>query len=188
MTPRRRKEVRDRPAISETYALTQAIEAIKRAVKRPGSLPDGTLEDLKEAVFHLSELRYQAKLGIHRNPARRRRGYVPVRFSVKEHLDPLERAGRRMRLSRSSQDLRHRLRGGRFRRGNPILATLGANPPDIPKPIMARWAKIEYERTDDPEGVDIVRVHEFSDGFIAKALPDGSVILRHPQHALWTKR
>jgi hypothetical protein len=67
-----------------------------------------------------------------------------------------------------------------------MLAILGGNPPA--KPILASWAKIEYTRIDDPEGDNIVREHEFPDGFIAKPLADGSVLLRHPQHSLWTKR
>lgn len=71
-------------------------------------------------------------------------------------------------------------------RGNPTLAILGANP-RVEDATRATWAKIEYIRPDDPDGSDIIRVHEFKDGFEIGWLSDGSVQLSHPQHALWVE-
>ncbi len=71
-------------------------------------------------------------------------------------------------------------------RGNPTLAILGANP-RVTDATLATWAKIEYIRPDDPDGKDIVRVHEFADGFEIGWLSDGSVQLSHPKHPLWVE-
>lgn len=78
---------------------------------------------------------------------------------------------------------------GRQRRRNPLLATLGANPPRGVRQLNATWARIEYHRPDDPEGKNVMREHEFADGFIAEGLEDGSVLLRpHGRGKLWTVR
>lgn len=76
------------------------------------------------------------------------------------------------------------------RRKNPTLAVMGANPPDAAgDDIEATWAEINYRRPDDPEGDNIVREHEFPDGFVATPLKDGGVLLRHPRGLnLWTRR
>jgi hypothetical protein len=70
------------------------------------------------------------------------------------------------------------------RRKNPALMVLGANPRVVDATI-ATWAKIEYRRPDDPDGKNIIRVHEFKDGFEIGWLTDGSVQLSHPSHPLW---
>ena len=79
-------------------------------------------------------------------------------------------------------------------RHNPTLAILGGNPrrarrrlanPTVEDATRALWAKLEYIRPDDPDGDDIVRVHEFKDGFEIAWLSDGSVQLQHPAHPLW---
>ena len=69
------------------------------------------------------------------------------------------------------------------RASNPALAVLGN--PRVEDATIATWAKIEYMRPDDPDGSDVVRVHEFKDGFEIGWLSDGSVQLRHPKHPLW---
>lgn len=78
----------------------------------------------------------------------------------------------------------------KVRRSNPTLAVMGSNPPSAAgEDIEATWAMISYRRPDDPWGKRIVRDHEFTDGFIATPLQDGSILLRHPQgHNLWTRR
>jgi len=72
------------------------------------------------------------------------------------------------------------------RRGNPALAILGANP-RVEDATIASWAKIEYRRPDDPDGKNVIRVHEFRDGFEIGWLSDGTVQLSHPKHPLWTE-
>lgn len=77
-------------------------------------------------------------------------------------------------------------RGTTRLRGNPTLAILGAAAnPRVEDATIATWAKIEYMRPDDPDGDDIIRVHEFKDGFEIGWLSDGTVQLSHPRHALW---
>lgn len=69
-------------------------------------------------------------------------------------------------------------RKGYHRRNNPVLAVLGN--PLAHKPVgslRATWGQLEYIRPDDPDGKNIVRVHEFKDGFYATGLDDGSVHL-----------
>ena len=82
--------------------------------------------------------------------------------------------------------LSNRRRSGNVRRGNPSLMVLGANP-RVEDATLASWAKIEYIRPDDPDGDDVIRVHEFRDGFEIGWLSDGSVQLSHPRHRLWTE-
>ncbi len=72
------------------------------------------------------------------------------------------------------------------RHGNPALAILGANP-RVEDATIASWAKIEYRRPDDPDGRNVIRVHEFKDGFEIGWLSDGTVQLSHPKHPLWTE-
>ena len=91
------------------------------------------------------------------------------------------------RLRRALEQLE---RGTTRLRSNPTLAILGANP-RVEDATVATWAKIEYVRTDDPDKEDdeeVVRVHEFPDGFEIAWLTDGSVQLSHPKHKpLWVE-
>ena len=96
---------------------------------------------------------------------------------VTEALDQLEHRRVNIPLSRRSN---RRI----VRRRNPALAVLGANP-RVDDATIATWAKIEYMRPDDPDGKNIVRVHEFKDGFEIGWLSDGTVQLSHPKHPLW---
>lgn len=73
---------------------------------------------------------------------------------------------------------------GRSVRKNPALAVLGN--PRVVDADLATWAKLEYMRPDDPDGRNVVRTHEFKDGFEIGWLDDGSVQLSHPRHPLWT--
>lgn len=86
-------------------------------------------------------------------------------------------------LERVDIALPNRRRSGIVRRGNPLLGVLG-NPRDV---VRAPWGKIEYRRPDDPDGEDIIREHEFTDGFEIHWLKDGSVQLSHPRHPLWVE-
>jgi hypothetical protein len=76
-------------------------------------------------------------------------------------------------------------RHGSVRRGNPTLAILGN--PRVVDADVATWAKIEYHRPDDPDGKNVIREHEFPDGFEIGWLSDGSVQLSHPKHPLWVE-
>lgn len=173
---------------SESKELARAIDAIKRAARLMDADPNDAQANLEEAVWTLSQLRYNAMRGLHANP----RGLSALRsmggrrFDVVD-LDPAERLGRRLRL-RGRPHLRGRgRRAFSSRRRNPTLAVLGAGNP--PRTLKASWATIEYQRPDDPDGRNVARVHEFKDGFIAEAMEDGSVLLRHPRgEKLWTTR
>lgn len=97
------------------------------------------------------------------------------------------------RLERGNPAVLRGRRGRAFfgvRRSNPTLAVMGANPPRAAgDDIEATWALISYRRPDDPDGKRVVREHEFTDGFVATPLHDGSVLLRHPRGSnLWTRR
>lgn len=105
--------------------------------------------------------------------------------------------GMTYRVARAMADSlnRHHLRGNPRsalfrRRRNPVLAVMGANPPHAAgTPIEASWARIEYQRPDDPEGKKVARVHDFNDGFVATPQADGSILLTHPRGKhLWTRR
>lgn len=94
-----------------------------------------------------------------------------------------QRGFRGISLSRPSKSrrLRH----------NPAqLAVLGLNPPpridQSVDPIVALWGEFHYVRPDDPEG-EVVRVHEFENGFVAVPLIDGRVLLESRRgERLWT--
>lgn len=94
-----------------------------------------------------------------------------------------QRGFRGISLPRSSKSrrLRH----------NPAqLAVLGLNPPpridQSVDPIVALWGEFHYVRPDDPEG-EVVRVHEFENGFVAVPLVDGRVLLESRRgERLWT--
>lgn len=108
--------------------------------------------------------------------------------AMADHLNAQAKHGR----ARNRPSLRGGPRGAFFqvRRSNPLLAVMGGNPPRAAgDDIMATWATIEYRRPDDPDGKRAVRVHEFTDGFVATPLADGSILLRHPRGLnLWTRR
>lgn len=103
--------------------------------------------------------------------------------ALTDHLEAVLRRGNPRFLRRGSRRAFFRVR-----RRNPMLAVMGGNPP-AGDDIEATWAQIEYRRPDDPEGKRIVRVHEFTDGFVATPNDDGSITLKHPRgQNLWTRR
>jgi hypothetical protein len=141
---------------------------------RNTSVPDeGPIEHLKNAAAII-----QANLELGDKDALVADDAKAVLARIKTALQQLEQHGHvYMGLPR---------KGNRrsVRRGNPALAVLGN--PHVADATLATWAKIEYMRPDDPDGSDVVRVHEFSDGFEIAWLDDGSVQLSHPRHPLWT--
>ena len=123
-------------------------------------LSGGSRYDVSKAVEILLRLKDQALKGLHRNPEQ----------SGGIHIDI------------GSHNPRRRAR-------NPPLVLMGVNPPERGTMLRAKWARIEYCRPDDPEGRGVARVHDFPDGFVARGLADGSVLLRHPKgRRLWTRR
>lgn len=147
-----------------------------RKVERgnPGVPDEGPIEHLKNAAAII-----QANLELGEKDALVADDARAVLARIKTALQQLEQRGHvYMGLPR---------RGNRrsVRRGNPALAVLGGNP-RVADATLATWAKIEYMRPDDPDGTDVVRVHEFRDGFEIAWLDDGSVQLSHPRHPLWT--
>lgn len=140
----------------------------------PSHVPDeGPIEHLKNAAAII-----QANLELGEKDALVADDAKAVLARIKTALQQLEQRGYvYMGLPR---------RGNRrsVRRGNPALMVLGN--PNVEDATVATWAKIEYMRPDDPDGKDVVRVHEFKDGFEIGWLSDGSVQLSHPRHPLWT--
>lgn len=142
--------------------------------QNPGVPDEGPIEHLKNAAAII-----QANLELGDKDALVADDAKAVLARIKTALRQLEERGHvYMGLPR---------RGNRrsVRHGNPALMVLGANP-RVADATLATWAKIEYMRPDDPDGGDVVRVHEFKDGFEIAWLDDGSVQLSHPRHPLWT--
>jgi hypothetical protein len=176
---------------------TIALEQLQRGVHaNPGVSGETAVEHIRNAY---TMLKYLPSCHEDGDEAQR-----PVIAAILDRLDltlaDLERwrgnpRGMRLRCapkkrvrgrypSRAQSLLRLRPLRGSVRQ-NPALAII--NPPA--PPIEATWAKIEYQRPDDPEGKRIVRVHEFKEGFVATPLADGGILLRHPGgQQLWTKR
>lgn len=167
---RRLEEAAQRHGPDSIYA-----EMLTEQRKRNPGVPDeGPIEHLKNAAAII-----QANLELGDKDALVADDAKAVLARIKTALRQLEERGHvYMGLSR---------RGNRrsVRHGNPALMVLGANP-RVADATLATWAKIEYMRPDDPDGSDVVRVHEFRDGFEIAWLDDGSVQLSHPRHPLWT--
>jgi hypothetical protein len=152
----------------------QVIYELTGRRENPSYVPDeGPIEHLKNAAAIISaNLQLGEKDALVADDAR------AVLARIKAALRQLEDKRVDMRLPNGR-------RSGRIRRGNPALMVLGANP-RVADATLATWAKIEYRRPDDPDGEDVIRVHEFKDGFEIGWLDDGSVQLSHPRHPLWT--
>lgn len=141
--------------------------------KPNSSVPDeGPIEHLKNAAAII-----QANLELGDKDALVADDAKAVLARIKTALQQLEQRGH------VYMGLPRRENRRSVRRGNPALAVLN---PRVADATLATWAKIEYMRPDDPDGSDVVRVHEFSDGFEIAWLSDGSVQLSHPRHPLWT--
>lgn len=152
----------------------QAIAAQTFRAGNPGVPEEGPVEHLKNAAAIL-----QANLEIGEKDALVADDARAVLARIKAALRQLE--DRRVNIPLSRYGKRRSVR-----RGNPALAILGANP-RVEDATLATWAKIEYMRPDDPDGKNIIRVHEFKDGFEIVWLSDGTVQLAHPKHPLWTE-
>ena len=140
-----------------------------------GGVPEeGAVEHLKNAAAII-----QANLELGEQDAL-------VADDARAVLARIKAALRQLENKRVDIALPNRRRRGSVRRGNPSLMVLGANP-RVEDATIATWAKIEYRRPDDPDGKDVIRVHEFKDGFEIGWLDDGSVQLSHPRHPLWTE-
>jgi hypothetical protein len=139
----------------------------------PGRVPDeGPIEHLKNAAAII-----QANLELGEKDALVADDARAVLARIRTALRQLEDRRVNIPLSRRSN---RRI----VRRRNPALAVLGANP-RVDDATIATWAKIEYMRPDDPDGKNVIRVHEFKDGFEIGWLSDGTVQLSHPKHPLW---
>lgn len=153
----------------------QVIYELTGRRENPSHVPEeGPVEHLKNAAAII-----QANLELGEKDALVAEDAKAVLARIKAALRQLEDKHVDMGLPR---------RGNRrsVRRGNPSLMVLGANP-RVDDATIATWAKIEYMRPDDPDGDDVIRVHEFKDGFEIGWLSDGSVQLSHPRHRLWTE-
>lgn len=155
---------------------SREVRVIERMGKKlnPGVPDEGPIEHLKNAAAII-----QANLELGEKDALVADDAKAVLARIKTALQQLEQRGHvYMGLPRRSnrRSVRH---------SNPALAVLGANP-RVADATLATWAKIEYMRPDDPDGSDVVRVHEFKDGFEIGWLSDGTVQLSHPRHPLWT--
>lgn len=141
--------------------------------KNPGVPEEGPVEHLKNAAAII-----QANLELGENDVLVADDARAVLARIRQALRQLEHRRVNIPLSRrrNSRNVQHR--------SNPALAILGANP-RVDDATIATWAKIEYMRPDDPDGKNIVRVHEFKDGFEIGWLSDGTVQLSHPKHPLW---
>lgn len=53
--------------------------------------------------------------------------------------------------------------------------------------MSRRVLRLEYRHVEDPDGPDVVRVHDFGPGVEMWALEDGTVLLRHrdPETPVW---
>lgn len=148
--------------------------SLGRRRENAGVPDEGPIEHLKNAAAIL-----QANLELGEKDAL-------VADDAKAVLARIKTALRQLEDKRVDIALPNRRRRGSVRRGNPSLMVLGANP-RVDDATIATWAKIEYRRPDDPDGDDVIRVHEFKDGFEIGWLSDGSVQLSHPRHRLWTE-
>jgi hypothetical protein len=159
--------------------IAQALSmARQRRLKVPPRLPnagvpdEGPIEHLKNAVAIL-----QANLELGEKDALVADDVRAVLARIRTALRQLEDQRVNIALPRRGNRRSVHLR-------NPALAVLAANP-RVEDATLATWAKIEYRRPDDPDGKNVIRVHEFKDGFEIGWLSDGSVQLSHPKHPLW---
>lgn len=156
------KMERKNPPVSES----RSLDEISRLLKQVRVKDDSDHQLVKEIAFIVGQLRMQVRLG--------------------QHTNTPSRAAR----SKAITLLRQRA-GGRLRQNPAMLGVLGLNPPPMidgsVEPIQAMWGEIHYVRPDDPEGKDVVRVHEFKHGFRALPLTDGRVLLEsRKDDRLWT--
>jgi hypothetical protein len=188
------------PALSvpDLHRLRIARQTLKYSDEGARIMGGMTKEEARQVIRELSGKR--ANPTEHREPAKDHiRNAMALLMTTQPYTqdgEPLTALDVRMILDRLRKALNEiervdiRLhngrRGGSVRRGNPSLMVLGANP-RVTDATLATWAKIEYTRPDDPDGKDVIRVHEFKDGFEIGWLDDGSVQLSHPRHPLWTE-
>ena len=188
-----RGEHQNPPAYSESGMLKE-IGQLLRQIK---TADDASHQIVKEIAFMVGLLASQARMGVHANPpSRAGRKFISQKIALLAHEGvpspkrvaeayaiARQRGFRGISLPRSSKSrrLRH----------NPAqLAVLGLNPPpridQSVDPIVALWGEFHYVRPDDPEG-EVVRVHEFENGFVAVPLIDGRVLLESRRgERLWT--
>lgn len=184
---------RQRAGRTYQQAVFDWIEQGEAETKKRGN-PAGTPDEgPEEHLRNARALEYAV-----REPLKRAYGSLISRDKgnaqyVAEALEALQALDARVRTAleqlvdkRVDMRLPNSRRRGSVRRGNPSLMVLGANP-RVTDAALATWAKIEYTRPDDPDGKDVIRVHEFKDGFEIGWLDDGSVQLSHPRHPLWTE-
>jgi len=162
------------PRCLEIMHATEPEGPITQTRDNAGVPEEGAVEHLKNAAAIL-----QANLELGEKDAL-------VADDARAVLARIKAALRQLENKRVDIALPNRRRRGSVRRGNPSLMVLGANP-RVTDATLATWAKIEYRRPDDPDGEDVIRVHEFKDGFEIGWLDDGSVQLSHPRHPLWTE-
>jgi len=187
------------PALSvpDLHRLRIARQTLKYSDEGARIMGGMTKEEARQVIRELSGKRVNPE---HREPAKDHiRNAMALLMTTQPYTqdgEPLTVLDVRMILDRLRKALNEiervdiRLHNGRgrgsVRRGNPSLMVLGANP-RVTDATLATWAKIEYTRPDDPDGKDVIRVHEFKDGFEIGWLDDGSVQLSHPRHPLWTE-
>lgn len=162
------------PDGTEATVDSRELRIVAERYGNPGVPDEGPIEHLKNAAAII-----QANLELGEKDAL-------VADDAKAVLARIRTALRQLEDKRVDIALPNRRRRGSVRRGNPSLMVLGANP-RVDDATIATWAKIEYRRPDDPDGDDVIRVHEFKDGFEIGWLSDGSVQLSHPRHRLWTE-
>lgn len=154
-------------------ALSMARARGLKVPRKPNYVPEeGPIEHLKNAAAII-----QANLELGDKDAL-------VADDAKAVLARIRTALRQLEDQRVNIDLSRQGNRRSVHRENPALAVLGANP-RVDDATLATWAKIEYMRPDDPDGKNVIRVHEFKDGFEIGWLSDGTVQLSHPKHPLW---
>lgn len=185
-------------AIAGQWSEVGTLREIGMLLRQVKAADADSHERILEIAFIIGQLIAQIRSGVHVNPpSKAGRAFISAKIAKLAHegVPAPKRIAEAIAIARSRGFKGISLPRGRSRgrlRGNPAqLAILGLNPPiSVDRgvdPIEAEWAELQYQRPDDPDGEDVVRVHEFPKGFTATPLTDGRVLLSGREgERLWT--